>query len=50
VPTVLAAPARFSMMTFWPRAAVNSGARMRVMMSVPPPGAKSTMIFIGRSG
>ncbi|MCY1542664.1 hypothetical protein D9M68_784240 [compost metagenome] len=44
------APARFSTTTVCPRLCCSSLARMRARMSLPPPGAKPTIIFSGCVG
>ena len=44
------APARLSTSTVWPSTGAMPSASTRLTMSVPPPGAKGTMIFTGRSG
>ena len=50
VPMMVPAPGRLSTITFWPRSFDISSARMRAMVSVPPPGAKGTTSRIGLSG
>ena len=50
MPTIAPAPARFSTMNCWPRRLVRSAARMRVTMSVLPPGAHGMTMRTGRSG
>src|SRR6266481_6486972 len=37
-------------MTGWPRFSDNFCPKMRAMMSLPPPAAKPTMMWIGRVG
>src|SRR5688572_19550515 len=49
-PTVPPAPARLSMMTFWPSEAVNRSVTERAMMSVVLPAVNGTMTRIGRVG
>ena len=45
-----AAPGLFSITTAWPQASCSFCARMRVPMSVPPPGGKGTTMRIGLAG
>src|SRR3954471_818004 len=45
-----APPARFSMMTGWPRAAPILSDRSRAMMSGGPPAGEPTTSLTGRSG
>src|SRR3954469_23474672 len=45
-----AAPGRLSTMTCWPRRSLNFGVNARAVVSVPPPGAKPTIMRIGRFG
>src|SRR5262245_33154501 len=49
-PIMPPAPARFSMMTDWPRICCMIGATRRAVTSVLPPGANGTMILIGSLG
>src|SRR5262249_1932621 len=44
------APGRFSMTTGWLSLSCMAGARMRPMMSAPPPAPNATMIRIGLCG
>src|SRR5256712_4061746 len=44
------APARFSTTTCCPRSSPSTGATMRAVVSVPPPGSKPTTVVIGLAG
>src|SRR5438105_9689811 len=44
------APGLFSTMNCCPSATMSRGAMKRAMRSLPPPGAKATMILTGRTG
>ncbi len=46
VPTEPEAPARFSMITFWPKRSDKLCATRRAAVSVGPPGGKATTILI----
>src|SRR5450759_1533672 len=50
VPMRALAPGRFSTTNCWPVLAVMRCARLRAMMSVPPPGANGTISLTARVG
>jgi hypothetical protein len=47
---VPAAPSRLITAKGWPRFSDMACARLRALMSSPPPAAKGTIIWIGREG
>ena len=50
MPIIVPAPGRLSTMTCWPSRSVSLGARMRAMMSVPPPAEDGTTMRTGLAG
>src|SRR6266481_2790204 len=50
VATIAPPPGLFSTITGWPRLSESFCPKTRAMMSLPPPAAKPTMMWIGRVG
>ncbi|KAG1384246.1 hypothetical protein G6F60_015051 [Rhizopus arrhizus] len=50
VPIMPLAPGRFSTIKGWPRRRWSCSAITRARISLPPPGAKPTIIRTGRAG
>src|SRR6266404_69276 len=50
VATIAPPPGLFSTITGWPRLSDNFCPKIRAMISLPPPAAKPTMMWIGRVG